>query len=747
MPSTHLKPYWNSELTQLARTKQAAWHMWVQSGRHRGKHPDFLKLKEVKKLFRKKQKESEKLWEQSRMEEINLSGEIDQKHFWLLVNRSKKKSGLLHPIKTADGKIITDPLEQVREWRTYLEKLYTPINDDKYDSGFKQAVERELEEMVIQSYFNEDNILKDKFSSNEVMNVCKLLKRNKAPGWDQITTEHVKFGGEMLLHCLRRLFNAIVLYEYVPLYFKRGIIVTLPKGDKNTLYQDNYRGITLITVFAKLFEKCTMYRIEDWNKEAKVIDILQGALIEKCSSLHTAWMVKETVCCNREEGKSVYVGLLDIKKAYDTVWQDGLFYKLYKAGINGKTWRILRQLYKGFKCKVRVAGILSEEFEALQGIHQGAPCSYFKHALYGNDLIMYIKESIVGAKMCKQVTSCPSFADDIAVIALSKEGLQMLIDIAYRYSRKWRFQFSPTKCKVVIFGSDSNPRLKVKMGSSELEISNCEKHLGVALANSDKHEETFIEGRIKSCKSILYGIKAIGSKRVPVTPVISSKLYNSVCIPKLLYGVEVMNVSEGSLDKVTTFHCHAAKNLQGLPDQAVNCGSLATIGWPSISCIIDKLRLLFLCRLLALPMTNIYKVLIIRRIISIVYNPGTAHVGPTSTMLKLCNKYGILTIVLDCINTGCYLSMAEWKRLVTKAVICHDTKKWKVTCALHKSLYMLNTKVQEVLISPWWLHCYRNINELHNVRCVIQLLLGKYRQREICCLCLNGHFTVHHMLF
>ena len=62
-------------------------------------------------------------------------------------------------------------------------------------------------------------------------------------------------------------------------------------------------------------------------------------------------------------------------------------------------------------------------------------------------------------------------------------------------------------------------------------------------------------------------------------PVTASKLYWNVCIPKLTYGFEVMDINSQSMEKLVTFHYHAAKCVQGLPDQAVNIGTLALVGW------------------------------------------------------------------------------------------------------------------------------------------------------------------------
>ena len=84
-------------------------------------------------------------------------------------------------------------------------------------------------------------------------------------------------------------------------------------------------------------------------------------------------LVKEVIYDRKLQHKTTYIAMLDIKKAYDVLWQDGLFYKLYKVGLSGKLWRILRCMYQDFVCKVMINGTASKSIKALRGIHQGAP--------------------------------------------------------------------------------------------------------------------------------------------------------------------------------------------------------------------------------------------------------------------------------------------------------------------------------------------------------------------------------------
>ena len=184
-----------------------------------------------------------------------------------------------------------------------------------HNQEFKNYVKENLAQMERDSYNSQENLLLYNINEAEVKKAIKEMKLRKAPGWDSITGEHVKYGGTKLISCITKLFNLITMYEYVPEHFKKGTIIPIPKGSKCRSKQDNYRGITLLPVLAKLYEKCIVRRVEQWAKESNLFDNLQGAAQENCSSLNTAWLVKETICYNIEKSNNVWVGLLDTKKS------------------------------------------------------------------------------------------------------------------------------------------------------------------------------------------------------------------------------------------------------------------------------------------------------------------------------------------------------------------------------------------------------------------------------------------------
>ena len=743
-----LKPYWSKHLSLLSKTKKQAWFEWMLKDKPRDDDPDFIRYKAAKKEFHTAVKRAKDAYELSQMEEINATHEMDQTYFWRLVSKKNKKQNSIHPIKLKNGTVLTDPGEIREAWKVYYEDLFTPNAHNNYDNEFKGYVEENLKKYELDANVCLDDILQNDFTFTEIKTVIDSLKIKKAPGWDNITAEQVKYGGDKLWTCLLRLYNCMTRIEHIPSHFKLGLLVPIPKGTKDKANQDNHRGLTLLTVIGKIYEKCFAKRFVSWAKDNKVISDLQGAGKEHCSSLQTAWLLKESICAHVEDGGVAYIGLLDAKKAFDTVWQDGLFFKLYNLGLRGKAWRIMRLMYRGFVCKIKLHGGVSDAFEVLQGLHQGAPFSMDGYCIFDNALIEELQQSVYGMKIIDHEINCAAYADDVTIVARCKNDMQFLVDVAYNYSMKWRFDYNAKKCSVLVIGKIENIENDIKLGDTVLKQSKCETHLGVGLVTSKQQEVEFMQNRISACKSVCYGIQSLGSYVTPLSPIIASRLYNNICIPKLCYGVEIMDVETDTLSCMEQFHSSSSKMFQGLLVQCASVGSVGNIGWLSIEAIIDMMRLLFLWRMLSLPMTCLYKVILVKRITQLLYRENGR--GPTWNMIATCVKYGIEEFLYEAVETGIYMSYQTWKSKISYIVNEKYVQRLRVTCKLYKSLLYLEIKGNDIIDSNGWVqflhsapHCAREC------RCILNLLLNTYRLgKDMCTLCSSYvPDTIEHILF
>ncbi len=159
----------------------------------------------------------------------------------------------------------------------------------------------------------------------------RKLKLRKRGGNDSLTNEHIKYGGPVLCERLAKLFNAMYVAEYIQQGMIRGLIVTLYKSSRK--YEDdrkNYRGISLLPVIAKLFDKVLLTRIKKWLifEGIEFPSVNQNVYQPNLCSLFASFELQECVNYNNERGSRTYMCLLDSTSAFDTVWHAGLFVKL-----------------------------------------------------------------------------------------------------------------------------------------------------------------------------------------------------------------------------------------------------------------------------------------------------------------------------------------------------------------------------------------------------------------------------------
>jgi len=87
------------------------------------------------------------------------------------------------------------------------------------------------------------------------------LKNNKSPGFDGISNEILKYGGESSAAWLQMIFEKIWIEVKTPEDWLKGVIFILDKkGD--TSYCNNNRGITLLSTPSKVFQIVILQRLD-----------------------------------------------------------------------------------------------------------------------------------------------------------------------------------------------------------------------------------------------------------------------------------------------------------------------------------------------------------------------------------------------------------------------------------------------------------------------------------------------------
>ena len=482
----HYRPYWNGELKQLKAEKIKWWRLWKENGRPRQpQNEHFIKYKVSKLKFKKRLKELHRQYETEEIADIIKTSEVNRAYFWRRLKSIRgNRATLINAIKGEDGVTRHNPEDILDVWHKHFAKLSKPKNLPEYDNDHFNYVNNFVDDTL--NNINGDAFTGESITNEEVALAIKKLKKGKTPGHDNVTSEHIQHAGVNIIVLLTLLFNMCIKVEHVPKTFKVGIQVPLFKG-KNTcsLLPTNYRGITLLSSLSKLFEIIIWARIEPWWVENRVISENQGACVKKRSCLHSAFCLQEAIATSGEDTAKCFVAFFDVAKAFDTIWINGLFYQLYNLGITGKLWRIMRQTYVNFECKVRIATNLSQSCVMDCGIHQGGILSLLKYVAFTNSLLNQITDS----RLCitiKGIKAMPvGYADDLSTACISKDRLDRVLQIVYGHSVKWRYQYNAEKSAILTYGEgkreqETNSKHRVfNLGGKKIPEKTNYEHVGV----------------------------------------------------------------------------------------------------------------------------------------------------------------------------------------------------------------------------------------------------------------------------
>ena len=256
-----------------------------------------------------------------------------------------------------------------------------------------------------------------------------------------------------------------------------------------------------------------------------------------------------------ETHSNVFVSYYDVSKAFDTVWINGLFYKLYIIGIKGK---ILYRTYVDFWCKVRIQGSTSEWYQMRCGIHQGGFLSLIKYIAFINDLICQLEDSGLCCDVAGIASTPPGYADDIATACIDKSRMDRVMDRVDMYGKKWRFKFNAKKSAVLIYGegqkkNTENSQYRVfKLGNDRVLERQSYDHVGVKACLYSTDESRVKEKNIKGRRA-LNACAGIGIRKNGLTMNTCSIIFWSIVIPIITFGAEMWILSEKDLENLNTF--------------------------------------------------------------------------------------------------------------------------------------------------------------------------------------------------
>ena len=273
-------------------------------------------LKKYKTICNKKKKEFEEK-QIEKLSELALEPDEFWKHYKQIDDNVKSGE-----MSNANGE----------KWEKYFSKLYDDPACPNLDPSSPPSDQTAC------------NPINARYTTEELDATISKLKTKKAAGRDKLLAEFIKASEEQTRQLLLRMINTIYSTNIVPKSWCLGIITPIHKeGPKDD--PDNYRGICIGSALSKVLSTMMNDRLTDYAKENNMINKAQiGFEVKNRTSDHLL-TVKSLVnkYVNDNKGK-LYVCFVDFRKAFDTVWHQGLFQKLEDAGITGNFINTLKDM-------------------------------------------------------------------------------------------------------------------------------------------------------------------------------------------------------------------------------------------------------------------------------------------------------------------------------------------------------------------------------------------------------------------
>ena len=171
----------------------------------------------------------------------------------------------------------------------------------------------------------------------------------------------------------------------------------------------------------------------------------------------------EVLAERRQAKKKVMACFIDVRKAYDRVWRDGLWKALWQKGVRGKMWRVIKNYYRKVQSAVRLDEGNTEWFDVDVGVRQGCVISPVLFDVFVDRLAREVRVLNLGVSAAGKRLSLLLYADDIVLLADSQEELQRMLGAVQAFCRRWRMQMNMSKTKVMAFGASGVKNLHLSL--------------------------------------------------------------------------------------------------------------------------------------------------------------------------------------------------------------------------------------------------------------------------------------------
>ena len=514
-------PGWNRNVKAKYQTARRHYLNWLKNGRSR-EGLEFSEMQYSRKMFKKALNDTK----------INESSErsISIREKFLNKNMKAFWGEVKHRNNKAKHSEIIDGESDAQNIINIFNKKFFSFGN----AGQNRQSEINLCE-DLREYWSNHRKYDIKVSSQTLRRLINRL--SSGIGHDGIHSVLLRNASDSLLDILAKFMMACYSHCYFPLELLVGDIKPNIKDLKgNVTLSSNYRPVMQSSLILKLFE----LQILEILEEKLDFNPMQFGFREGTSTTDACLLLKETFFSYTREGNSAYGLFVDLSKAFDTVDHSLLGKIMIQRGIPPDIIYLLLHYMRNQRARVLWNGEKGQYLYIDKGVRQGGILSPTLFKLYIDHILEEILKLNIGCKLGLLRVNIIAYADDIVLLANSKENLGILYELFKSKVQSMGLMINQNKSKCMIFKREGLPcqTTKLTMSGDELEVVPSYKYLGHHI-ESNLIDTKDVQVRLSS----FYGkFNWLFRNFNNISIEVFLFLFNSYCCPD--YGLSLWNIQK-----------------------------------------------------------------------------------------------------------------------------------------------------------------------------------------------------------
>ena len=402
----------------------------------------------------------------------------DRKKTWQIINeiRGKTKS-VATPSIIIDNRKILDRRVICNEFNKYFNSIASVLNDSIVGSDLSHMKFASFESFMRPA--NKNSIFLDDCSTEELLELISQLDNNKS---SDIPIRIIKKSAHIICPYLAAYFNVCMAKGCFPDILKVGKVTPIfKKGNVEDV--GNYRPVSTLPIFGKLFEKVIYSRIYNFALSQNILDENQFGFRKSHSTSHAVNQSVKMIRDALQEKKHILGIFIDLSKAFDTIDHKTLLHKLSRYGIRGNANSLIKSYLSCRSHYTEINGEKSDPLTVLYGVPQGSVLGPLLFLLYINDIancsdlgtfILFADDTNI---FVKGVTAEDAYLKGNKVLKLVKEYM-LLNKLHINMSKCCYIHFKPKKTNPI------DDKLHLNIDGIPIKRTSTAQFLGVVIDES-----------------------------------------------------------------------------------------------------------------------------------------------------------------------------------------------------------------------------------------------------------------------